>query len=160
MFDNLNVLNFLFSYYRKREEARKRRQSFASWNSDQITDLQAYNGWKKAQQISYAAGYAFTQENYLSIRTMQTIVSMKHQFAELLASIGFIQDEISSRRLDKSSKNGTDAIENLISPDVNMNSKSGKLLVSLLCASLYPNVVQILSPKTKFSQTVSGTINF
>ena len=91
---------------------------------------------------------------------MQTIVSMKHQFAELLASIGFIQDEISSRRLDKSSKNGTDAIENLISPDVNMNSKSGKLLVSLLCASLYPNVVQILSPKTKFSQTVSGTINF
>ena len=69
---------------------------------------------------------------------------MKHQFAELLSSIGFIPDEITSRRLDKSAKNGTDAIEILINPELNINNKSGKLLVSLLCASLYPNVVQIL----------------
>ena len=47
-------------------------------------------------------------------------------------------------RLDKSGRNGTDAIEILINPELNMNNKSGKLLVSLLCASLYPNVVQIL----------------
>ena len=69
---------------------------------------------------------------------------MKHQFAELLSSIGFIPEEITSRRLDKSGRNGTDAIEILINPELNINNKSGKLLVSLLCASLYPNVVQIL----------------
>ena len=69
---------------------------------------------------------------------------MKHQYADLLSSIGFIQDDITSRRLEKSARNGTDAIEILINPELNMNNKSGKLLVSLLCASLYPNVVQIL----------------
>ena len=55
-----------------------------------------------------------------------------------------IKEEITSRRLDKSGRNGTDAIEILINPELNINNKSGKLLVSLLCASLYPNVVQIL----------------
>ena len=60
-------------FYRKREEAKKKRLEFATWSSDQITDLQAYNAWRTKQKISYAAGYAFTQESYLSIRTMQTI---------------------------------------------------------------------------------------
>ena len=67
-----------------------------------------------AQRTSYAAGYAFAQENYLSIKTLQTIVSMKHQFAELLSTIGFITSGISSRRLDKAGKFGTDGIESLI----------------------------------------------
>ena len=144
--------------YGKREEARKIRQKFAAWNSDQITDLRAYNEWRNAQKLSYKAGYAFTQENFCSIKTMQTIVSMKHQFAELLASIGFIQDEISSRRLERSGKNGTDGIEAIINPEMNVNNKNGKLIVSLLCAALYPNVVQILSPKTKFKQTSAGAM--
>ena len=142
----------------KREEARRIRQKFSAWNSDQITDLRAYNEWRTAQKLSYKAGYAFTTENFLSIKTMQTIVSMKHQFAELLASIGFIQDEISTRRLERSGKNGTDGIEAIINPEINVNNKNGKLLVSLLCASLYPNVVQILSPKTKFKQTSAGAM--
>ena len=152
------IVQFSTNLFRKREEAKKKRQSFATWTSDQITDLQGYNAWRNAQKVSYAAGYAFTQENYLSIKTMQTIVSMKHQFAELLSSIGFITDPISSRRLDKAGKNGTDGIEILINPELNVNNKSGKLLVSLLCAALYPNVVQILSPKTKFKQTAAGAM--
>jgi ATP-dependent RNA helicase DHX57 len=47
--------------FSKREEARKRRMTFALWNSDQITDLQAYNAWRTAQKVSYNAGYAFCQ---------------------------------------------------------------------------------------------------
>ena len=39
---------------------------------------------------------------------------MKHQFAELLSTIGFITSGISSRRLDKAGKFGTDGIESLI----------------------------------------------
>ena len=144
--------------FNKRDEARRKRQEFALWSSDQITDLQAYNAWRTAQRTSYAAGYAFTQENFLSIKTLQTIVSMKHQFAELLSSIGFITDSISSRRLDKAGKFGTDGIEALINSEMNANNKNGKLLLSILCSALYPNVVQILSPKTKFAQTSSGAM--
>ena len=90
--------------------------------------------------VKYGQKYAYV----IYERPPTHLFSMKHQFAELLSSIGFIPEEITSRRLDKSGRNGTDAIEILINPELNINNKSGKLLVSLLCASLYPNVVQIL----------------
>ena len=67
-------------FFRKREEANRKRKEFSAWGSDQITDLQGYNAWREKQKISYAAGYAFTQENYLSIRTMQTIVRWVMEF--------------------------------------------------------------------------------
>ena len=53
---------------------------------------------------------------------------------------------------------GTDGIEALIIPELNSNNKNGKLLLSILCSALYPNVIQILSPKTKFHQTTSGAM--
>ena len=37
----------------------------------------------------------FAQENYLGQKTLQTIGSLKHQFAELLSSIGFIPGIVS-----------------------------------------------------------------
>jgi ATP-dependent RNA helicase DHX57 len=94
----------------------------------------------------------------LSIKTLQTLVSMKHQFAELLSSIGFIQDQISTRRLDRAGRNGTDSLEILTGADLNSNNKNSKLLVSLLCAALYPNVVQILTPKAKLMKTSVGAM--
>ncbi len=147
------------SPFGKREEARKKRLQFSIWNSDQLTDLQAFNAWRSAQVKSWTAGYGFCQENYLSIKTLQTLVSMKHQFAELLSSIGFIMPSgLTSRRLDKAGKNGTDSILNLTSANLNSGSNNPKLLVSLLCAALYPNVVQVLSPKAKYMQTSAGAM--
>ena len=78
VFQVLFVKIYFFS--RKREEAKRKRKEFSAWGSDQITDLQGYNAWRDKQKISYAAGYAFTQENYLSIRTMQTIVRWVMKF--------------------------------------------------------------------------------
>ena len=46
----------------------------------------------------------------------------------------------------------------MLDSELNSNNKNGKLLLSILCAALYPNVVQVLSPKTKFQQTTSGAM--
>ena len=37
-------------------------------------------------------------------------------------------------------------------PLFNANAKNLRLLVSVLCAALYPNIVQILSPELKYKQ--------
>lgn len=76
--------------FREREAATKARNRFVACASDQITALYAYRAWCKAAAAGQRAGWVFAQENYLGQKTLQTMASLKHQFAELLSSIGFI----------------------------------------------------------------------
>ena len=39
-----------------------------------------------------------------------------------------------------------------------MNGDNNRLLISLLCASLYPNVVKILTPERSYIQTAGGAV--
>lgn len=76
--------------FKDREAATKARNRFVACASDQITVMRAYQAWCKAAESGQRAGWVFAQENYLGQKTLQTIASLKHQFAELLSSIGFI----------------------------------------------------------------------
>ena len=46
----------------------------------------------------------------------------------------------------------------LYSIQANSNSDNSKLVVAVLCAALYPNVVQVMTPETKYSKTSVGTV--
>lgn len=47
---------------------------------------------------SRLAGHNFANENYLSIKTLQTLADIKHQLLELLVSIGFVPVNVGRKR--------------------------------------------------------------
>merc|ERR1712111_229833 len=51
-----------------------------------------------------------------------------------------------------------DAVTNLTGPEINANNHDPKIVSCVLAASLYPNVVQILTPKAKYKATAAGAV--
>jgi ATP-dependent RNA helicase DHX57 len=141
------------SPFTKRHEADARKRQFAIGNSDHLTVLNAYRKWKEARKKSRYGGQNYAEENYLSVRTLETIGEMKFQFLELLISIGFVPID-----LPKKSKYMEDNVLELTGKLLNSNSDNSKLISGILCASLYPNVVKILTPESSYVATVSGAM--
>jgi len=148
------------SPFRERDAANKARLAFAAGNSDQLTQWRAYKAWSKAAQRGGQAGWAFCQENYLGCKTMQTIASVKHQFVELLASIGFIPGNVRARDLERScrGKGGSDGVGLVTGPAINANCDNNRVVSAVLCAALYPNIVKVLTPEAKYKQTATGAM--
>jgi len=146
------------SPFGKREEAMKKKMSFAVWNSDVLSALRAFTGWSQAAKKGGKAGFVYAKDNFLSVKTLETIVTMKHQFAEHLANIGFLPDGVTFRRLDRGGGNKTEAVVNLTGPEINANNQDPKIVSCVLAAALYPNVVQILTPKAKYKATAAGAV--
>ena len=67
-------------------------------------------GWREAVERSTAAGYAFAQENFLQVKTLEMLASMKHQFVELLSSIGFVPPGLTSRELSRRARGRADGV--------------------------------------------------
>ncbi|GMY25393.1 DExH-box ATP-dependent RNA helicase DExH1 isoform X2 [Fagus crenata] len=106
----------------RKEEADAAKRSFAGDScSDHIALLKAFEGWKDAKRSG--KDRAFCWDNFLSSVTLQMMEDMRMQFLDLLSGIGFV---------DKS--RGAIAY-NQYSHDLEMVS-------AILCAGLYPNVVQ------------------
>ncbi|XP_071908513.1 DExH-box ATP-dependent RNA helicase DExH1 isoform X1 [Coffea arabica] len=106
----------------RKDEADAAKRSFAGDScSDHIALLKAFEGWKAAKRNG--AERAFCWENFLSMVTLQMMDDMRKQFLDLLSDIGFV---------DKS--HGANAY-NKYSDDLEM-------VCAILCAGLYPNVVQ------------------
>lgn len=141
------------SPFTKRKEADARKRQFAINNSDHLTVLNAYRKWKEASKKSRYGGQNYAEENYLSVRTLETIGEMKFQFLELLVSIGFVPID-----LPKKSKNREDIVLDITGRMLNANSENSRLIAGILCASLYPNVVKIMTPESSYVQTLSGAM--
>ncbi|XP_030443031.2 LOW QUALITY PROTEIN: DExH-box ATP-dependent RNA helicase DExH1 [Syzygium oleosum] len=106
----------------RKEEADEAKRSFAGDScSDHIALLKAFKGWKEAKQSGKERSFCW--ENFLSTVTLQMMDDMRMQFLNLLSDIGFV---------DKSK--GPSAY-NHYSDDLEM-------VCAILCAGLYPNVVQ------------------
>ena len=63
------------------------------------------------------------------------------QFAEHLANIGFLPENVTFRKLERGSS--VDAVANLTGAEINANNHDPKIVSCVLAASLYPNVVQV-----------------
>ncbi|KAI1894656.1 hypothetical protein AGOR_G00118010, partial [Albula goreensis] len=142
----------------KREEANVRKLSFALANSDHLALLQAYKGWCAAAKNGNQAGFQYCRENFLSGRGLQEIASLKRQFAELLSDIGFVKEGLRARVIERMCSRGTDGILEATGYEANLNSDNIKLMSAMLCAALYPNVVQVRSPQGKYKLTSKGAM--
>eukprot|EP00090_Calanus_glacialis_P015911 TRINITY_DN25023_c0_g1_i1.p1 TRINITY_DN25023_c0_g1~~TRINITY_DN25023_c0_g1_i1.p1 ORF type:complete len:1347 (-),score=453.74 TRINITY_DN25023_c0_g1_i1:75-3920(-) len=148
------------SPYKEREAANRARSKFSAGNSDQLTAWRAYRAWATAAGAGQQAGWVFSQENFLGQKTLQMISQMKHQFVELLASIGFIPNNPKSRDLDRAArgKGGADAVAVVTGPAINANNDNNRLVSAVLCAALYPNIVKVMTPEAKYKQTAAGAM--
>lgn len=142
----------------KREEATERKRAFALANSDHLALLQAYKGFWSATKYGYYAGFSYCRENFLSWRGLQEIASLKRQFAELLSDIGFIKEGLRARIIEHKSSKGTDGVLEATGPEANLNSKNIRLISAMLCAALYPNVVQVRAPQGNYKKTCKGAM--
>ncbi|KAL7302548.1 hypothetical protein TKK_0005184 [Trichogramma kaykai] len=141
------------SPYDKRNEVAAKKKEYLTSNSDQLTTLKAYRKWMEIhKKHGFRAGQVFADNNFLSIRVLQTLADIKHQFLDLLASIGFAS--IEKRRHVM----GQDRVIEYTGDELNENNESYKLLQGLLCAALYPNVVKILTPEKSFVIQSTGAI--
>ncbi|XP_059441968.1 DExH-box ATP-dependent RNA helicase DExH1-like [Corylus avellana] len=106
----------------RKEEADAAKRSFAGDScSDHIALLKAFEGWKDAKRNGRER--AFCWDSFLSPVTLQLMDDMRMQFLDLLSDIGFV---------DKS--RGANAY--------NQYSHDLEMVCAILCAGLYPNVVQ------------------
>ncbi|KAM6962420.1 putative ATP-dependent RNA helicase DHX57 [Tautogolabrus adspersus] len=142
----------------KREEANEKKVAFAVAQSDHLALLQAYKGWCCAAKNGNKAGFIYCRENFLSSRGLQEIASLKRQFAELLSDIGFIKEGLRARVIDRMSSKGTDGVLEATGPEANLNSENIRLMSAMLCAALYPNVVQVRAPQGNFKMTSKGAM--
>ncbi|KAK0098694.1 hypothetical protein PV326_005105 [Microctonus aethiopoides] len=136
----------------KRHLVDAKKKEFSTAFSDQLTTLKAYKKWLDMCSRSTYAGQIFAHENFLSIKTLQTIADIKHQFLELLVSIGFVPIDITKRPM------GVDKVLEFSGPELNANNDNLHLLQGLLCGALYPNVVKIFTPEKSFHLKSSGAI--
>uniref|UniRef100_A0A672ZPM5 Putative ATP-dependent RNA helicase DHX57 n=1 Tax=Sphaeramia orbicularis TaxID=375764 RepID=A0A672ZPM5_9TELE len=142
----------------KREEANEKKLAFALANSDHLSLLQAYKGWCCAAKSGNQAGFVYCRENFLSWRGLQEIASLKRQFAELLSDIGFIKEGLRARVIERMSSKGTDGVLEATGPEANLNSDNIRLMSAMLCAALYPNVVQVRAPQGNYKMTSKGAM--
>ncbi|CAG9856904.1 unnamed protein product [Phyllotreta striolata] len=141
------------SPFGKREEANKKKQTFAVGLSDHITTLNAYKKFLSLYKKTSVGARNFANENFLSYRTLTSIADIKKQFLELLVDIGFVPINLNSRK-----RLGWDDVFEITGAELNKNGENMRLLAAILCAALYPNVVKILTPSKSFTMSAAGAV--
>ncbi|KAF8091347.1 hypothetical protein N665_0447s0007 [Sinapis alba] len=106
----------------RKEEADEAKRYFAGDScSDHIALVKAFEGYRDAKRGGNERDFCW--ENFLSPLTLKMMEDMRNQFLDLLSDIGFV---------DKS--RGPNAY--------NQYSQDMEMISAVLCAGLYPNVVQ------------------
>ncbi|XP_061352384.1 DExH-box ATP-dependent RNA helicase DExH1 isoform X2 [Gastrolobium bilobum] len=106
----------------RKEEADAAKQYFAGDSySDHIALLKAFEGWKEAKHSGNEKEFCW--DNFLSPPTLRLIDDMRIQFLNLLSDIGFVDQSKSINAY-------------------NQYSRDLEMVSAILCAGLYPNVVQ------------------
>ncbi|KAG9484164.1 hypothetical protein GDO78_009855 [Eleutherodactylus coqui] len=114
----------------KKEEANKKKLEFAVANSDHLALLQAY----------------------------KEMASLKRQFTELLSDIGFVKEGLRARDIERRWAQKGDGVVESTGEEANTNAENIKLISAMLCAALYPNVVQVKLPEGKYQVTRAGAV--
>ncbi|GFO15860.1 ATP-dependent RNA helicase dhx36 [Plakobranchus ocellatus] len=141
-----------------KQEADEKRKEFAMGNSDYLTMLNAYKGWSEVKEKGSHRAYLYCQENFLSIKTLQMLASLKQQYVELLSDIGFIRSGIRLRDVERAGKHGSDGVAEITGLEANVNSSNWKVMSGMLVAALFPNIVQVLTPDTRYAASSSGAV--
>lgn len=129
----------------KRDEAREAKKAFAWGKSDLLTFVKAFNAWQKLREDGSGrdAEASFCSQYFLSRKGLIAIAESRKQLADSLVDAGFCV---------ATGQNWERA------PMLNANGKNVRVLRAVICAALYPNIVRIDLPRTKYEEVAGGTI--
>jgi ATP-dependent RNA helicase DHX57 len=92
-----------------------------------------------------------------------TALGIMNQYLSALKSIGFVDEELTfdAKSIEKKSSSiWSETLMNLfaLSDFYNLNSHQPKIVLSAISAGLYPNIMRVETPETKFKATIAGAI--
>jgi len=83
------------SPFDRREESDDAHQQFNRWQSDHLAALAAYSEWDSMGRSERR--YSWARANFLGVKTLQMIASLKRQLLELLSEGGFVPPGLRAR---------------------------------------------------------------
>jgi ATP-dependent RNA helicase DHX57 len=121
----------------KRVESRSARSKFAWGKSDLLLYVKAYEAWVEARTCGggYQKEMEFCDRNFMSRKTLLVIGDVRKQLRNAILDAGFGDEE-----------------------GVSENNTNLRVVKAVICASLYPNIVRVDPPDTKYHDTASGAV--
>eukprot|EP00736_Rhodelphis_marinus_P000597 Rmarinus@m.29717 len=124
------------------DRIRKARASLSdSCLSDDIAVANAVSAYHHARRTSFKAGREVCATYALHEKTMQNIGELMRHYASALANSGLLPSR-----------------EYSVADYPTVNDLRGNVVKTALCSSLYPNVLRIVRPTTRYVETVSGAM--
>lgn len=133
------------SPFHMRDSAREAKMVFAWGKSDLLTFVKAFNSWRKLREdgAGFGAETTFCSKNFLSCKALNAIAESRKQLSDYLVDAGFcIATGRNWERAQVLNEHGTNV----------------RVLRAVICAALYPNIVRIDLPRTKYEEVAGGTI--
>lgn len=140
-----------------REEADRRKMSFATGKSDALTQLKAFNGWIQARAEGGArAAREFAQKNFLSLSALESAQDLENSFRRGLEEIGFVQK---GRAAGGRGGRGGAASSTSRAPALEDDQgDSVPVLSAVLTASFYPQVLSVDAPAEQYTKVLNGAV--
>lgn len=130
-----------------------------------------FTAWLDVRQSGECAERDFCDENFVSRMTVSTAFDLCKQFVESLRSAGFIQRSsknaskctVCDPRHHARSNSCRHLATNLTSvfglaEHHDRNASNVSVITAIICAGLYPNVLRVQHPETRFAQVSTGAL--
>ena len=133
----------------KRDEVKQVRFDFAPGQGDLLSDLRAFEAWRKSQKLMSERDLrSWCQERFLSMQTLREVESNRTQLASSLKEQGFLP-------LDYAPQATTSMTAASV---LNAHGDNNALLRALLCAAMHPQIQRIAFPATRFAASHTGSV--
>ncbi|XP_073416043.1 ATP-dependent RNA helicase DHX29 isoform X2 [Dendrobates tinctorius] len=120
----------------RKDEADVAKSSMALANSDHLTILSAYMGWKMIRADGYSSEMTYCRKNFLNRKALLTIEDVKQELIRLVRAAGF------------ECSRSTNGVQSTLDKKGKMSTEEISLLKAILAAGLYDNVGKILFTKS------------
>lgn len=129
--------------------------TFAWGKSDLLTYVKAFNAWRELRENrqGYAAEREFCSKYFLSSKTLHAIQMGRGQLADALAATGLCDN-------GGGGGGGRRGQRTEWERDEALNGYAGnvRVLRAVVCAAMYPHVIRIDLPDTKYEEVAHGTV--
>ncbi|GAB5359363.1 hypothetical protein AAMO2058_000537600 [Amorphochlora amoebiformis] len=121
----------------KREQANAARDRFSRGKSDHLTLYAVAQAFASVEEKGTHASKKFCERNFLSYSTLRLVKPTVGQYLQSLADAGFLPGA-----KPFALRNGAS-----VPKAFDINASRDRLLTSVICAGLYPNILQVKAPK-------------
>ena len=121
--------------------------------SDHLAAARAYDGWVAACASGRGAERAYIEANSLSWQALDGVRAAREDYAAVLAELGFVP-----RAYVDAVRGRSSAAADAARAAMDAHAGSARVVKAALCAGLYPNVLRVAHPESRFAPTAGGTV--